>query len=121
MLQNSLLILINLHSITYVKELIEERLESEMSNLENYLRSTGDPNIISLIQDGSEEGKQFYSESGDTYKWVFILRAADIHWSTKDASAANIALFRLREEGLVGDSPQIIVKCKNRYLPKLIL
>lgn len=83
-----------------------------MDNLEKYLRDTDDQEIITMIDDGAEEGRLMYPESGETYKWVSVLRAADVHWGPKDT---GISLCRMQEEGLAGDSPQIVVKCKNRY------
>jgi hypothetical protein len=91
-------------------------MEKELQNLEKYLYSTGDENIISVIKEGVEKGSLFYPGSGDTFKWVSVLRAADLHFSTQDV--AGIALFRMREEGLAGDSPQIIVRCKDRYVSR---
>ena len=86
-----------------------------MENLEKYLCSVGDRNILAVIEEGVEEGKLFWPESGETFKWVSILRAADLHWSNKEAGSASFALFRMRSEGIVGNSPQIIVRCRDRY------
>jgi hypothetical protein len=85
-----------------------------MLKLEKYLRASGDDNIIRMLDDGAEEGQVFYSGSGNIFKWVSILRAADIHWSPLGANDASVALFRLREEGVMGNSPHIVVKCSNR-------
>ncbi len=82
--------------------------------MEQYLCTVGDETIVAMIKDGIEEAKLFWPDSGDTYKWVSILRAADLHWTTKEA-CGNISLFRMREEGLSGDSPQIVVRCADRY------
>jgi hypothetical protein len=86
-----------------------------MRYLEQYLCNIGDETIVSMIKEGGEEAKLFWPDSGDTFKWVSILRGADLHWTTREATCANISLFRLREEGLIGDSPQIIVRCADRY------
>jgi hypothetical protein len=86
-----------------------------MTYLEHYLCDYGDQAVISTIKDGAEEGKIFWPESGDTYKWVSIFRAADLHFTTQDSSSATFSLFRMREEGLTGGSPQIIVRCVDRY------
>lgn len=83
-----------------------------MANLEKFLRDTDNQEIISMIDDGAEEGRLLYADSGETYKWVAVLRAADVYWGPKDA---GISLCRMQEEGLAGDAPQIVVKCRNRY------
>lgn len=91
----------------------------EMENLEQYLRSAGGDAIVSMLDKGIEEGQLFYPDSGETYKWVTILRAADLHWSSQEPEDATFSLFRMREEGLHGDSPQILVNCWNRYVSSL--
>lgn len=63
-----------------------------------------------MIDDGEQEGEQLYPDSGLTYKWVSVLRAAEVNWN-KDG---DLLVFRMREEGTVGESPQIIVNCWNR-------
>jgi len=83
-----------------------------MTYMERYLRDTGDAAIVSVINDGIEEGQLFYSESGDTYKWVSILRAAELHFASKEND--SLSLFRMREEGLKGESPQILVRGRDR-------
>jgi|688.fasta_scaffold431474_1 hypothetical protein len=95
--------------------LVEGRLKREMENLEKYLRSAGGDAIIAMIDAGSEEGQLFYPDSGETFKWVTLLRAADLHWSSKDVSDSEIVLFRMREEGLKEGGPQISVRCWDRY------
>jgi hypothetical protein len=92
-----------------------------MRSLEQYLLATGNQDIISRIHKGTEEARLFYSLSGETFKWVTLLRCADIHWTSKDAGDDSIALFRLREEGLIGDSPQISVRCSERYISQCFL
>ena len=101
-----------MHTIHFLifQDLIEQRLQQELENLETYLRHAGKPAVIELMDNGATEAKEFYDLSGDTFKWVTVLRAAEVHWNTND----TIVLFRLREEGILGDSPQIIVRCRNR-------
>jgi hypothetical protein len=94
--------------------LIEQRLVREMENLEKYLRSDGGDEIVAMIDTATEQGRMFYPDSGETYKWVALLRGADIHWSSKEAKDASFVLFRMREEGLLGDGPQVSVRCWDR-------
>jgi len=92
-----------------------------MRNLELYLRDSSDEHIITMIDEGTEEGRLFWSASGETYKWVVLLRAADLFWSPQESKNAEVALFRMREEGLRGDSPHIIVRCRDRYVYLLFI
>jgi len=96
--------------LLYLQCLIEERLTKELEHLEMYLRHVGKAAVVDIIDDGAVEAKEFYELSGDTFKWVSVLRAAEVHWNTSD----SIVVFRLREEGTHGDSPQIVVRGWNR-------
>ena len=94
-----------------MQDLIEQRLVKELENLELYMRHVGTPTVLQILDDGEVEGAEFYSLSGQTFKWVSVLRAAEVYWNS---AGDNTVLFRLREEGTVGDSPQIVVRCWNR-------
>lgn len=95
-----------------LEAVIEERLESEIDLLEEYLRDLGEKDIQSSLKDGAEMGKTFYFESGDVFKWVSILRAADSLWSDHNEHG----LIRLAEEGVRGSCPQIIARGWDRLV-----
>lgn len=98
----------------FLQGLILERLSKELDNLERYLRHVGNATIIDMLNDGDEQGREFYADSGLTFKWVSILRAAEISWNPDEATASGTVLFRMREDGTVGESPQIVVQGWNR-------
>jgi hypothetical protein len=82
----------------------------EVTLLEDYLRDLNNTEIIKIMDNGAEMGQIFYPESGDTFKWTSILRAADVLWNGN----SQFGFIRLGEEGIAGTSPQIIVNCINR-------
>jgi hypothetical protein len=45
------------------------------------LRDEDDAESIRELESMIEMGQEFYAESGDLYKMVGILRAADIYWN----------------------------------------
>jgi hypothetical protein len=75
-----------------IQSLIDERLPREMRNLELFLRDSADNHVLSMIDDGAEESKIFYAGSGDTFKWVSLLRAADVFWSSCDSKDAEVTV-----------------------------
>ncbi len=80
--------------------------------MEDYLRSLDNKEISEIIDNGAEMGDNFYPDSGDVFKWVSVLRAADYLWSND----SKFGFVRLAEEGVFGTSPQIIVTCWNRLV-----
>jgi hypothetical protein len=90
--------------------LIEENLVLEIGLLHEYLLDLGNMEIEDIISKGEEKGKNMYPDSGDTFKWISILRAADSLWSTSD----ECGFIRLAEEGIRGVCPQILATGWNR-------
>jgi hypothetical protein len=87
-------------------------LEGEICLLEEYLQDLGDKDIETSLQKGEEMGKTFYFESGDVFKWITIIRAADNLWSDSN----EYGFIRLAEEGVRGGCPQIIARGWDRLV-----
>jgi hypothetical protein len=60
--------------------------------------------IADIISKGTEKGLNLYPDSGDFFKWISVLRAADSLWSTSN----EFGFIRLAEEGVRGVCPQIL-------------
>jgi hypothetical protein len=93
-----------------VKELVERKLGKELRLLEQYLLSKGQENLNAIITTYARDCEDHVFESGATYRWIGILRAAEQHWKT----TPQPALFRTELEGISGSSPQLIVKTLDR-------
>jgi hypothetical protein len=83
----------------------------ELRLLEQYLLRQGKESVTNIITSYSSDCDLYVDESGSTYRWVGILRAAEMHWRT----TADYSLFRTELEGINGVSPQIIFKTQDRY------
>ncbi len=66
--------------------------------------------ITNIITSYARDGDLHVDESGSTYRWVGILRAAEKHWKTSEEHP----LFRTEVEGISGSSPQLIYKTQDR-------
>ncbi len=93
-----------------ISHLINKNLSKELRYLEMYLLHNNHQEVTSTIQRAALDSQELYYESGDTFYWVGILRAAEMMWKTTEEPA----LFRTEEEGINGSSPHIIVKGCNR-------
>jgi hypothetical protein len=93
-----------------VKETVERKLGKELRNLERYLLSQGQQRLNTIMTTYARDCEEHVYESGSTYRWVGILRAAEQHWKTTDEHA----LFRTELEGISGPSPQLIFKTQDR-------
>jgi hypothetical protein len=65
-----------------------------------------------MMSEGEEIGRHLYPDSGDTFKWVAVLRAGDRFWST----TGEFGFVRLAEEGTRGNGPQILAIGGNRLV-----
>ena len=74
--------------------------------MEMYLREEGKADVIQVLDDSEIEGETFYSESGELYKLVGVLRAADTFWNP----AGKPVLFHKNGDPVVGDSPRILFR-----------
>jgi len=93
-----------------VKETVERKLGKELQNLERYLLYKGQQTLTTTITQYARDCEEHVYESGSTYRWVGVLRAAQQHWKTSEEHV----LFRTELEGINGPSPQIIFKTKDR-------
>lgn len=86
--------------------MIEENLEPEIRDMELYLRSEGQEAVIKELDDACKIRDTFYSESGDLFKLIGVLRADDIFWNADKVPV----LFHMDGEAMHGDGPRILVK-----------
>jgi hypothetical protein len=93
-----------------IKKLVEANLARELRYLEMYLLNINTEAITDIIRTYAKDGDQQVYESGATYRWVGVLRAAEKLWKTTD----EYALFRTELEGINGASPQLVFKTQDR-------
>jgi len=89
-----------------VLHVIEENLVPEIRDMELYLRSEGQEAVIKELDDACKINATFYPDSGDLFKLIGVMRAADIFWNPDKAPV----LFHIEGEALHGDGPRILVK-----------
>jgi hypothetical protein len=90
--------------------MVQRNLPRELKFLEKYLLSLGKESVTSIINTYHRDCDLHVDESGSTYRWVGILRAAEKNWKTTEEHA----LFRTELEGINGSSPQLIFKTDQR-------
>lgn len=93
-----------------IKETVQRKLVRELKLLEQYLLAQDKESVTLLITSYARDCELLVDESGSTYRWIGILRAAEKHWNT----SADHALFRTELEGINGASPQLIFKTQDR-------
>jgi len=93
-----------------VKANVNTNLKKEIKLLEQYLLSQNQPHVTSILDTYARECEESVYESGDTHRWVGVLRGAEQHWKTSDAHA----LFRTELEGINGSSPQLLITTRER-------
>lgn len=93
-----------------VESMIRKNLVTELGNFKRYLRSLDQSGLNEIIDDADAEADKYWFESGDTYKWVGVLQAADLHWGSADEPC----MIRAEDEKPRGDSPQILFKLRDR-------
>lgn len=93
-----------------IRSLVEKNLGRELRFLKKYLLSLGHEAVTKIIVEYGKDCEIFFEESGSTYSWVGVLRAAEEHWKT----STEHALFRTELEGISGGSPQLLVKTRDR-------
>ena len=64
--------------------------------------------VFQEMEEAKRKAEIYYKDAGDTYKWVGVLRAADIFWSAEQ----KLALMLLEAEPL-GSEPSIIVRARQ--------
>lgn len=62
--------------------------------------------VLNEMSSASQAGATYYRDSGDLFKWIGVLRAADSYWNPDHVPV----LFLLDTEKLEGDSPRIVVR-----------
>jgi hypothetical protein len=93
-----------------IKEVVQEKFSKEIRLLEQYLLSLGQESLTNIIRVYTSDCDLQVDRSGSTYKWVGILRAAEMHWKTTQ----EFALFRTELEGINGPDPQLVFKIQDR-------
>jgi hypothetical protein len=93
-----------------VRDTVERKLGKELRLLEQYLLSQGQQDLNNILTSYARECEEHVYESGSTYRWVGILRAAEQHWKTSEEPA----LFRTELEGINGSSPQLLFSTLDR-------
>lgn len=86
-------------------------MPKELRLLEQFLLHQGKEDVTDIIRTFGSDCDLHVHESGSTYRWIGILRAAEMHWKT----TPHFSLFRTELEGINGSSPQIIFKTQDRY------
>jgi hypothetical protein len=90
-----------------ISHLVQENLVREIDNMELYLRSEGRADVVKELDEWCTDCDTYYAaESGQLYKLVGVLRAADMFWNP----AGKPVLFHKHGDFLEGDSPRIIVR-----------
>jgi len=64
--------------------------------------------VFQEMEEAKRKAEIYYKDAGDSYKWVGVLRAADIFWNPEQKPA----LVLLESEPL-GDQPRIIVRPRH--------
>jgi len=93
-----------------IVSLVEKNLSIELKHLERYLESLGREDILVIMQEFKSGCEEQFDNSGSTYRWVGILRAAEELWKTGE----DYCLFRSEMEGISGSSPHIVFSTRNR-------
>ncbi len=94
-----------------IRKTVERKMVKELRIMEQYLLHQGKEAVTNIITTYANDCNQHIDESGSTYSWVGILRAAEKHWGT----LPDNSLFRTELEGINGTSPQLIIKTQDRY------
>ena len=90
-----------------ISHTVTENLGHEIDNLEMFLRHQGRADVVKELSEWSADCDTYYSaHSGDLYKLVGVLRAADMFWNP----AGTPVLLHKHGDPLDGDSPRIIVR-----------
>ena len=89
-----------------ISHTVTENLGNEIDNLEAFLRHQGRADVVKELNEWSADCDTYYS--GEVYKLVGILRAADMFWNP----AGTPVLFHRHGSPLEGDSPRIVVRTK---------
>lgn len=100
-----------------IRKTVERKMDSELKMMERFLLHQGKEAVNNIITTHANDCNEHIDESGSTYSWVGILRAAENHWGTLPYNT----LFRTELEGINGTSPQLIIKTQDRYASFSIL
>jgi hypothetical protein len=84
----------------------------ELRLLEQFLLHLRKESVTNTIGQFASDCDLHVDESGSTYRWLGILRGAELHWKTSQ----DFSLFCTELEGIDGASPQIIFKTQDRYV-----
>lgn len=84
----------------------------ELRLLEHFLLHLRKESVTNTIAQFASDCDLHVDESGSTYRWLGILRGAELHWKTSQ----DFSLFRTELDGIDGASPQIIFKTQDRYV-----
>jgi hypothetical protein len=93
-----------------IKETVARKLKGEIRNLERYLLSQDQQNLNLIMTTYARDCEEHVYESGSTFRWIGIFRAAEQHWKTSEGPA----LFRTELEGTNGGNPQLLFKTQDR-------
>ena len=93
-----------------VKEMAGEKLKKELERLEGFLLSREQQSLNNILTTYARDCEENVYESGCTYRWLGILRAAGQHWKT----SVEPVLFRTEIEGALGGNPQLIYSIQDR-------
>lgn len=93
-----------------MERFIEINFNREITFLEDYMYGSDRSDIKELLLSGLTDSETKFIHSGQTYRWIVILRVADKLWSSTD----SYSFIRLKEEGIKGGNPHIIVNLSKR-------
>ena len=65
--------------------------------------------VFREMEEANRKAETYFAESGDAYKWVGVLRAADIYWNPEKKPA----LILLETEPLEREQPRIVVRLRH--------
>jgi len=95
-----------------IESLVSYNLKKELPLMERILRNQGNEEVNEEFRISENEANANYSGSPDMFKWVGVLRAADIFWNRDSGGKAILILYQA--EALVDGSPRIVVRTDEK-------
>ena len=95
-----------------IESLVSYNLKKELPLMERFLRNQGNEEVNEEFRISENEAIANYSGSPDMFKWVGVLRAADIFWNRDSGGKAILVLYQA--EAMVDGSPRIVVRTDEK-------
>ena len=95
-----------------IESLVSYNLKKELPLMERFLRNQRNEEVNEELRISENEANANYSGSPDMFKWVGVLRAADIFWNRDSGGKAILVLYQA--EAMVDGSPRIVVRTDEK-------